>query len=113
MQNNSTADFTGVDGIVAQGQKFYLIAELNPKASSGLTAISWPESNTNRFPQFKINRTFVQDYKTCVNLTINTLKNAYVTIPDLRSVKLQLGLSVDLKWQTGLTFNVPLGGTTN
>ena len=113
LQNNSTADFTGVDGIVAQGQKFYLIAELNPKASSGLTAISWPESNTNRFPQFKINRTFVQDYKTCVNLTINTLKNAYVTIPDLRSVKLQLGLSVDLKWQTGLTFNVPLGGTTN
>ena len=112
LRNNSKADFTGVDGIVAQGQKFYLIAELNPKAN-GLTAISWPESNTNRFPQFQIDRTFVQDYKTCVNLTINTLKNAYVTIPDLRSVKLQLGLSVDLKWQTGLTFDVPLGGTTN
>ena len=110
LQNNSNADFTGVDGIVAQGQKFYLIAELNPKAN-GLTAISWPESNTNRFPQFKIDRTFVQDYKTCVNLTINTLKNAYVTIPDLRSVKLQLGLSVDLQWQSGLTFDVPLGGT--
>ena len=111
LQNNSTADFTGVDGIVAAGQKFYLIAELNPKAP-GL-AIRWPNSNPNRFPQFGIDRTFVQDYKTCVNLTINTLKNAYVTIPDLRSVKLQLGLSVDLKWQTGLTFNVPLGGTTN
>ena len=110
LENNSNADFTGVDGIVAQGQKFYLIAELNPKAN-GLTAISWPESNTNRFPQFKIDRTFVQDYKTCVNLTINTLKNAYVTIPDLRSVKLQLGLSVDLQWQSGLTFDVPLGGT--
>ena len=110
LQNNSTADFTGVDGIVAAGQKFYLIAELNPKAS-GLTPISWPNSNTNRFPQFKIDRTFVQDYKTCVNLTINTLKNAYVTIPDLRSVKLQLGLSVDLQWQNGLTFDVPLGGT--
>ena len=112
LQNNSTADFTGVDGIVAAGQKFYLIAELNPKAN-GLTAISWPNSNTNRFPQFGIDRTFVQDYKTCVNLTISTLKNAYVTIPDLRSVKLQLGLSVDLKWQSGLTFDVPLGGTTN
>ena len=110
LQNNSNADFTGVDGIVAQGQKFYLIAELNPKAT-GLAAISWPNSNTNRFPQFGIDRTFVQDYKTCVNLTIYTLKNAYVTIPDLRSVKLQLGLSVDLKWQNGLTFDVPLGGT--
>ena len=112
LENNSNADFTGVDGIVAAGQKFYLIAELNPKAS-GLHAISWPNSNTNRFPQFGIDRTFVQDYKTFVNLTIHTLKNAYVTIPDLRSVKLQLGLSVDLKWQTGLTFEVPLGGTTN
>ena len=110
LQNNSTADFTGVDGIVAAGQKFYLIAELNPKAT-GLTSISWPNTNTNRFPQFGIDRTFVQDYKTCVNLTINTLKNAYVTIPDLRSVKLQLGLSVDLQWQSGLTFDVPLGGT--
>ena len=110
LQNNSTADFTGVDGIVAAGQKFYLIAELNPKAPR-LTAIDWPNSNTNRFPQFGIDRTFVQDYKTCVNLTINTLKNAYVTIPDLRSVKLQLGLSVDLQWQNGLTFDVPLGGT--
>ena len=45
--------------------------------------------------------------------TINTLKNAYVTLPDLRASLLQLGLSVDLTWQSGMTFDVPLGGTTN
>lgn len=113
LENKTGADFKGVDGVVAAGQRFYLLAELDPKASSGVTAISWPSNNPNRFPQFGIDRTFVQDFKTKVKFTVSTLKNAYVTIPDLRSIKLQLGLSVDLQWQNGLTFDVPLGGTIN
>lgn len=112
LENNSGADFKGIDGVVAAGQRFYLLAELDPKAS-GVAAISWPSTNPNRFPQFGIDRTFVQDFKTKVKFTVSTLKNAYVTIPDLRSIKLKLGLSVDLQWQSGLTFDVPLGGTTN
>ncbi|MGM9698105.1 MAG: hypothetical protein ACI3Y0_05630 [Prevotella sp.] len=112
LENNSGGDFKGIDGVVAAGQRFYLLAELDPKAS-GLAAISWPSTNPNRFPQFGIDRTFVQDFKTKVKFTVSTLKNAYVTIPDLRSVKLQLGLSVDLQWQNGLTFEVPLGGSDN
>ena len=111
LENNSGADFKGIDGVVAAGQRFYLLAELDPKASSGVTAISWPNTNPNRFPQFGIDRTFVQDFTTKVKFTVRTLKNAYVTIPDLRSIKLKLGLSVDLRWQSGLTFDVPLGGT--
>ena len=110
LENNSGADFKGIDGVVAAGQRFYLLAELDPKAS-GVAAISWPSTNPNRFPQFGIDRTFVQDFKTKVKFTVSTLKNAYVTIPDLRSIKLKLGLSVDLQWQNGLTFDVPLGGT--
>ena len=42
-------------------------------------------------------------------LNKNSLKNAYVTVPDLRSLQISLGMSVDLEWQTGLTFEVPLG----
>ena len=53
-------------------------------------------------------RVFIQDFTTTANFTIKSLKNAYVTIPDLRASKLQLGLSVDLTWQSGLTFNVPI-----
>ena len=68
----------------------------------------------DRYPvQNNKNRVFVQDFTTKADFTINTLKNAYVTLPDLRASLLQLGLSVDLKWQTGLTFEVSLGGTTN
>ena len=120
---NTAEDFYGKDGLIAKGQKFYLIATLDP--SQG-TAVQWPSydgSNTifdlkdsykGRYPvQYNTNRVFVQDFTTKAAFTINTLKNAYVTLPDLRASLLQLGLSVDLKWQTGLTFDVPLGGTTN
>ena len=120
---NTAEDFYGKDGLIAKGQKFYLIATLDP--SQG-TAIQWPSydgSNTNfdlkdsykgRYPvQNDKDRVFVQDFTTKADFTIYTLKNAYVTLPDLRASLLQLGLSVDLTWQSGMTFDVPLGGTTN
>jgi hypothetical protein len=39
----------------------------------------------------------------------NSLQNAFVTVPDLRSTQTSLGLSVDLKWETGLNFETVLG----
>ena len=120
---NTAEDFYGKDGLIAKGQKFYLIATLDPTQG---TAVQWPSydgSNANfnltdsykdRYPvQNNQNRVFVQDFTTKADFTINTLKNAYVTLPDLRASLLQLGLSVDLTWQSGMTFDVPLGGTTN
>ena len=73
-----------------------------------------PTSYEGRYPAMAgtagrtINRVFVQDYTTTANFTIKDLKKAYVTIPDLRASQLQLGLSVDLSWQSGLTFDVAL-----
>ncbi len=116
---NTAADFYGVEGIVAKDQKFYLIGCLDP--ASATTGIAWPTyndtqgSNTlpisyrDRFPvKFDTKRVFVQDFTTKAKFKITSLANAYVTIPDLRASKLQLGLSVDLKWQSGLVFNVDL-----
>lgn len=116
---NTAADFYGVDGIVASGQKFYLIGRLDPATAT--TEITWPTyNNTNglntlptsyqdRYPvKFNEKRVFVQDFTTKANFKITSLANAYVTIPDLRASKLQLGLSVDLQWQSGLTFDVEL-----
>ena len=116
---NTAADFYGVDGIVANGQKFYLIGRLDP--ASATTDIDWPAYNETpgqntlptsyqgRYPvMFNDKRVFVQDFTTKANFKIKSLANAYVTIPDLRASKLQLGLSVDLTWQTGLTFNVDI-----
>lgn len=108
LQNNSGQEFTGVDGVVAKDEKFYLVAELDPE-STGAGSIDWANvSDDLRFPQKNKTRVFIQDFKTKASFTIKSLKNAYVTIPDLRSTTLKLGLSVDLTWQNGLTFNVPI-----
>ena len=42
----------------------------------------------------------MQDYLTIVNFIIgkDSLKYAYVTMPDLRSSQLSLGVSIDMKW---------------
>ena len=106
LENNSNTDFYGVDGVIKKNQKFYLLAKLS---LNNTTPLSWPSfGSTYRFPQATVDRVFIQDFTTTANFTINSLKNAYVTIPDLRASKLQLGLSVDLKWQSGLTFEVPI-----
>ena len=115
--NGSDQEFVGVDGNkVAKGQTFYLVGQLD--ASNPFTPANWPNtlptSYTDRYPVKggtagnAIDRVFVQDYTTTANFKITSLKNAYVTIPDLRAANLQLGLSVDLSWQTGLTFEVEL-----
>ena len=125
---NDKQDFYGVNGIIPKGQKFYLVGQLTLSSpgniSGSVTTPKWPKYGTEadnlptsyqgRYPAMAgtageaINRVFVQDYTTTANFTIKDLKKAYVTIPDLRASQLQLGLSVDLTWQTGLTFNVDL-----
>lgn len=92
LTNNSGVAFRGHDGIIPAGGKFYLVGQLEPKADA-LTGVANPA-------------VFMSDYMTTMNLTIKSLKNAYNTIPDLRSTKLQLGLSVDLVWKTGIQFDV-------
>lgn len=94
LTNNSSVAFRGADGIIPVGGKFYLVGQLNPDAKT-IEGVTKPA-------------VFMSDYMTTMNLTIKSLKNAYNTIPDLRSTKLQLGLSVDLDWQAGLQFDVEI-----
>lgn len=94
LTNNSGVAFRGQDGIIPDGGKFYLVGQLNPDAKT-IEGVTNPA-------------VFMSDYKTTMNLKITSLKNAYNTIPDLRSTKLQLGLSVDLDWQAGLQFDVEI-----
>lgn len=93
--NNSGADFRGYDGIVPNGGKFYLVGKLEPGTVTNNTDITNPA-------------VFMSDYQTKLTLNIKSLKNAYNTIPDLRSTQLQFGLSVDLAWQQGLQFDVDI-----
>lgn len=61
----------------------------------------------------EITRVFVQDYVTKATFKFgpNSLKYAYLTVPDLRASSQTLGLSVDIKWSKGLVYDeVILGG---
>ena len=103
---NNAKDFMGKDGLIAKGTKFYLVAKLQPNLGVGYT------SGT-------LDKVFKQDYVTTANFIINAntdagyakgLGAAYNVVPDLRTPKMELGLSVDLSWSSGLTFNnVDLG----
>lgn len=118
--NNTGVDFKGVDGMVYDGQKFYLVGSMKVAATNGTngnvaddSTIAWKSLNldenaTGYFPAYEKNRVFVQDFTTTANVTIGSLKNAYVTLPDLRANILELGLSVDLQWKAGLSFDVTI-----
>lgn len=107
LTNNTGVDFKGANGVIPNGGKFYLIGTLTIANGTQPTAGG-------------INKVFLQDYITKVNLTIqkNThndttnpnndkgLGSAYNVLPDLQTPQLELGLSVNLSWEEGLTFNV-------
>jgi hypothetical protein len=108
--NNSGQDFYGLDGLIPAGHTFYLCGELNPNATTGVTNYSKATRPTYRITAENTQRVFMQDYQTVANITIgkDALKKAYCTIPDLRATEVLFGLSVDLTWETGVTFNVTI-----
>lgn len=111
MTNNTETAFMGKDGIVPIGGKFYLVGSLKLGTSGNVT------SGSN-------NKIFEQDVITKAVLTItqgkaaaslgdgekNTtgLGAAYNVLPDLTVSNLEVAFSVNLEWQTGLTFEVGL-----
>lgn len=90
LTNNTGNAFTGVDGIVPAGAKFYLVGQLVPQEGKA------------------DNKVFAQAYNTKANVTITSLAHAYNCIPDLKNPKLELGLSVNLEWTEGLVQDITI-----
>ena len=117
LKNNTGQDFYGKHNLIRNGDSFYLVGKLDP------TAISWSDlghlSTDHPLPPYNSDgtsietvRVFMQDFVTTANFWFdaNSLKQALLTVPDLRHSSLTLGLSVDMNWSTGITFdNVILG----
>lgn len=93
---NNAADFYGADGLIPEGSKFYLAGTLD------LSKNNQTEDGTT------LDHVFIKDHTTIANFTITNLKNAYNHIPDLRTSKINVGLAVDLKWESGIKFDVDL-----
>lgn len=89
---NNMGDFYGKEGLIPQGSRFYLVGELDPTGKTTTT----------------VDHVFVKDHTTVANFTIKNLQNAYNHIPDMRTTKINVGLAVDLKWESGIKFDVEL-----
>ena len=124
---NNGDDFWGRDNLIPSGGTFYLVGKLvaAPKKLTGETTqdqtISWPahyqvppiyETGASAGLSKQIPRVFIQDFMTKVTFRIGTgsLKHAYVTVPDLRSSQMTLGLSVDIQWQNGFEYDIEFEG---
>ena len=91
--NNSGYQFTGKDGIIYPGTKFYLIGQLDP---------------TDKGADNYAGRVFTQDYTTKVGMKVTSLANAYSCMPDLLAPRLEIGVEVTTDWIQSTTTNVML-----
>ena len=105
--------FWGKDNLIPAGGTFYLVGELDPAAPKSGSTVNWAQA-TRQIPPVdangasqQISRVFIQDFMTIANFKLNSesLKKAYLSVPDLRSAQMSLGLSVDLEWKTGFEFD--------
>ena len=125
--NNTGMDLWGEMNLIRKGGTFYLLGKMDISTALAAARASDPDAfkdiasiNPNYcYPPFDpatgktINapRVFMQDFMTKANLILgeDALKHAYVTVPDLRSSQVSLGVSIDMEWESGLSFDVNLG----
>lgn len=93
--NNGAAIYGTNSGVIPTGATFYLVGNLNPSNPSG----------TPDEPK----QVFASDYYTTANITINNLKSAYATLPDLTNPQLEFALKVDLAWKQGISMDAEIG----
>ena len=92
-ENNSGEDFTGCDGTVFAGTKFYLVGD-----------IKVPTGQTNDW----LKRVFTKSYTTQGTVRISSLKQAYTYLPDLLDPRLEIGIKLVPNWMLSTPTNVPL-----
>ena len=128
--NKTDMDIWGELNLIRKGGTFYLVGKMDLASAVASARDTQKEGKADAFKDLSrdhycyppynpatgatINapRVFMQDYMTKANLIIgeNALKHAYVTVPDLRSSQISLGVSIDMEWESGLAFDVVLGG---
>ena len=106
---NGGEAFWGRDNLIPKDGVFYLVGKLHKPTADDINGITWPTDH--QIPPVDANgvseqvaRVFIQDFMT----SAKSLQNAYYSVPDLRASQMSLGLSVDLKWETGITYEVNL-----
>ena len=94
-KNDTKHAFTGKDGTVYPGARFYLIGMIDP-------------AEKKEVGKDYTNRVFTQDYITTMSMSVVSLAKAYTCMPDLLAPRLEIGVQVVTKWIQATTTNVEL-----
>lgn len=94
-ENKTGQAFTGKDGTVYPGARFYLIGMIDP-------------ADKKEEGKDYTNRVFTQDYTTTMSMSVTSLAKAYTCMPDLLAPRLEIGVQVVTKWIQATTTNVEL-----
>lgn len=86
---NDGDDFKGADGVIVHGATFYLVALLDPTVVTGST----------------VNQVFNRARATTVNLKVTSLASATYGLPNLNNPTPTVGISVNMSWSDGLSFD--------
>ena len=106
--NNSDKTIVGKEGaLIYPKTKFYLIGVLNP-ADNTTQTYDGSTADPTSHPELIIKKAFVKDYVTTAQFVVKSFQNAYNMLPDMRSPKLEIGMSVDLTWKTGITQEITI-----
>ena len=94
-ENNTGNAFTGKDGTVYPGTRFYLIGMVDP-------------ADKKEEGKDYTNRVFTQDHTTTMSMRVTSLAKAYTCMPDLLAPRLEIGVQVVTKWIQATTTKVEL-----
>ena len=120
LENNGEA-FQGADGVIVHGATFYLVARMVPSEGTNYSAGNldqifrkdhsttvslkimngWPDKNNDGLPDPDLDEHGNQKPP-------SGLATATYGLPDIQVPPVSFGLSVDLNWKEGMTWNVPL-----
>lgn len=92
-ENKTGNKFTGKDGIVYPGTRFYLIGIIDPSGQG-----------TGDYA----GRVFTQDHTTTMTMNVASLAKAYTCMPDLLAPRLEIGVQIVTHWIQSTTTNVEL-----
>lgn len=80
LRNDSNAAFTGAEGLILPGSKFYLAGKLDKSDDPSLPSV------------------FMRDYYTTLKCTVTSLQNAHVSVPEMGEPQLTLGVQTSQNW---------------
>lgn len=82
-ENKSGVDILGIDGVIPNGSRFYLVGKITP---------------TEEQKQSGCNRLFEREHAVVLDCSVESLQNAYLSVPRVGNPQLSIGVQTQINW---------------